>query len=142
MKHNLDRILRRVVLVALAPVVGDGVGEDVTRLVEGGGNDAAADVGVALETVLGVLVPEVEGAVGASGAEGSVDGVEGDVVYGMDSDDVVGWGVAVAFEGEVGSKKKEKKGLAFCERQTLSRGRDDDENEIGKTYELSLSSTY
>lgn len=48
-----------------------------------------------------VLVPEVERAVRAGRAEGAVDGVEGDGVYGVGADGVVcGWG-AVAFECEV-----------------------------------------
>lgn len=102
-QHDLDGVVLGVVLVALAPVVANGVGEDAAVLVEGGGGDAAADVGVALEAVLGVLVPEVEGAVGAGGAEGAVDGVEGDVVDGVDAGDAVDGGVAVALEGEVGA---------------------------------------
>lgn len=102
MQHNLDGVLRRVPLVPLAPVVRDGIREDAARLVEGRRNNGATDGRVPLEAVLGILVPEVEGAVGASGAEGAVDGVEGDVVYGVDGDDVVGRGLAVALEREVG----------------------------------------
>lgn len=102
MQHDLDGVLRRVSLVPLAPVVRDGVGEDAARLVEGRRDDGAADGRVPLEAVLGVLVPEVEGAVGAGGAEGAVDGVEGDVVYGVDGDDIVGGGLAVALKREVG----------------------------------------
>lgn len=101
-QHDLDGVLRRVALVPLAPVVRDGVGEDAARLVEGRRDDGAADGRVPLEAVLGVLVPEVERAVGAGGAEGAVDGVEGDVVYGVDGDDVVGGGLAVTLEGKVG----------------------------------------
>ena len=54
--------------------------------------------------MLGVLVPEVEGSVAAGGAEGAVDGVEGYRVHGVDVADVavIGWGLAVAFEAEVG----------------------------------------
>lgn len=51
--------------------------------------------------MLGDSVPEVEGTVRPSSAEGSVDRVEGDRVDGVDIRHVVGWGVAVAFEGEV-----------------------------------------
>lgn len=101
-QHHLDGLLLVVVLVALAPVVADGVGKDGARLVEGRRHDGPADARVALEAVLSVLVPEVEGAVRPGGAEGAVDGVEGDVVDGEDVGDVVGGRVAVALEGEVG----------------------------------------
>lgn len=103
MQHDLGGVRLRVVLEALSPVITDTVREDGSGLVEGGGRDAAADLGVALETVLGVLVPEVEGAVGAGRAEGAVNGVERDVIDGIDVGDVIGGRVSVALEGEVGS---------------------------------------
>jgi hypothetical protein len=67
--------------------------------------DAAADFGVALETVLGILVPEVECAVAAGSAEGAVDGVEGDGVDRVDVGYVasVGGVLAMALEREVGA---------------------------------------
>lgn len=103
MQLDLGRVLRRVVRVALAPVVGDGVGEDVAVAGEVSCGDGAADVGVALKAVLGVFVPEVECAVGAGGAEGAVLRVEGDGVDGVDFCDIALRGVvlAVTFEGEV-----------------------------------------
>lgn len=76
MHHDLIGVLGRVLRVALAPVVADGVGEDGTSVVEASGGDGATGGGVALETVLGILVPEVERAVRASCAEGAVDRVE------------------------------------------------------------------
>lgn len=97
-QHYLDRETLRVVLVTLAPVVANGVGKDAAVLVECRRRDAAADVGVALEAVLGVLVPEVERAVGAGGAKGAVDGVEGDGVDGVDIYGVVDGLIAVALE--------------------------------------------
>lgn len=103
MQHHLDRVLRRVGLVSLAPIVANSVSKDAASLVERGRRDGPADVGVALKTVLRVLVPEVEGSVGASRAEGAVDRVEGDIVDGVDIGDVVGGRVAVAFEREVGA---------------------------------------
>ncbi len=112
-KHDFVGILRVVPLVSLGPVVGDGVGEDGTVLVELGGGDATADIRVALETVLRVLVPEVERAVRPGRGEGAVDGVEGYVVDGID----VGYGslgrVAVALEGEI---RAERRRLAACGR--------------------------
>jgi hypothetical protein len=102
-KHHLDRIALGVVLVALGPIITDSISEDRTVLVEGSGGDAAADVGVALETVLGVLVPEVECSIGTGCAECAVDGVERDIVDGVDVGNAVGRGVAMALEGEVGA---------------------------------------
>lgn len=103
MQLNFDRIVRVIPRVSLAPIVADRICKDIASLAEARGCDAAADLGVAFETVLGVLVPEVEGAVTTSGAEGTVNRVEGDCVDGVDFCDVavVGVGLAVAFEGEV-----------------------------------------
>lgn len=104
---QLDGVLGVVPRVALAPVVADGVREDVAVAREGGRGDAAADLGVALEAVLGVLVPEVECAVGACGAECAVLRVERDGVDRVDLGDVALGGVvlAVAFEREVETVK-------------------------------------
>ncbi len=101
MEHDLVRVLWVVGGVTLAPVVTDSVGEDVAVEGEGGGDDGAADGWVALETMLGVLVPEVEGSVGAGGAEGAVDWVERDGVDGVDVVDVGCRRITVALEGEV-----------------------------------------
>lgn len=117
MQHDLDGVLLRVVLVALAPVVADGVGEDGPALVEGGRRDAAADVGIPLEAMLGVLVPEVKRPVRPGRAEGAVDRVERDVVDGVDVGDAVDGGIAVAFEREVGAARSR---LAKCFRSDLS----------------------
>ena len=103
MKFDLSGILGCVAAVAFTPVVADGVGKDVSVFGEARGDDAAADFWVTLEAMLCVFVPEVEGAVGAGGAEGAVLGVEGDGVYGVDfcRVAVVGVGLTMAFEGEV-----------------------------------------
>lgn len=103
MQFNLNRIPRIVPAIPFTPIVTHGVREDIAVTREARGGDAAADFRVALEAVLCVLVPEVEGAVGAGGAEGAVLGVEGYGVYRVDFCDVPGGGVLlpVAFEGEV-----------------------------------------
>jgi len=101
MQHNFVRMLRTVASISFAPVVAHSIGEDISSVVECCSCDAVADGRIALESVFSDTVPEVECAVGTSGAEGAVDGVEGDGVNGVDLRDVVlGW-VAVAFEGEV-----------------------------------------
>lgn len=104
MQHHLVGVLRAVALVTLAPVVADGVGEYAARVVEGSGHDAAAHGRVALEAMLGVLVPEMERAVAAGGRERAVLGVEGDIVYAVDVGNVALRGVAVALETEVGGR--------------------------------------
>lgn len=115
MQHHLGRVVGGVTLVPLGPVVADGVGKDVTRLVEGGRGDAAADLRVALEAVLGVLVPEVERAVATGRAEGAVDRVERDVVDRVDIGDVALGLVAVALEGEVqaGRTSRQQRGVGI-----------------------------
>lgn len=107
MQHDLIDRLRRINRIPLTPIVANRVREDAPRAIEGGGRDGTPHFGVALEPVLGVLVPEVKRAVGAGGAEGAVHGVEVDGVDGVDVGLVagVGGGLAVAFEGEVGARR-------------------------------------
>lgn len=136
-QHNLDGVLRRVVLVPLAPIVRDRIRKDAARLVECGRDDRAADGRVALEAVFGILVPEVEGAVRAGCAEGAVGGVEGDVVDGVDGDDIVGRGVAVALEREVGAARVSVI-VEMIKTRAEGRGGKGRQN----THPLSLSSTY
>ena len=103
MEHDLGRILRVVALVALAPVVADGVGEDVATAVESCSRDAAAHGGIPFEAMLGVLVPEVEGTIAAGGTEGAMLGVERDIIYGVDlGGGALRW-IPVALEREVGA---------------------------------------
>ena len=97
-QHNLDGVALGVILESLAPVVADGVGEDGACLVEGRGRDAAADTGISLQALLGVLVPEVERAVRAGGAESAVYRVEGNVVNGVNVDNTVHCRITMAFE--------------------------------------------
>ena len=103
MQHDLVGRLRRVEAVSFTPIVAHGVGENVACSVKVSGTDGPADFGITLQTVFGIFVPEMEGAVGAGGAEGAVDGME---VDGVDRVHVarvavVGRGLAVAFEAEI-----------------------------------------
>ena len=105
MQHDLRDLLRRILRVSLTPIIADGVRENASIPVERRRYNGPADLRIALQAVLGVFVPEVEGAVGAGGAEGAVLWVEGD---GVDAVDValvahVRDVAAVAFEGEVGT---------------------------------------
>jgi hypothetical protein len=107
-QHNLIGQLRRVLLIALAPVVTDSVGEDAAVLVERSRRDGAAHLGVSLETVLCILVPEVERAIAASGAEGAVLGVPADSIDAVDVALVcrARRGLAVALEREVHARDR------------------------------------
>lgn len=105
MQHHLIRILRIIERVPLTPIVADGVREDGPVPVERGGGDGSANRRIALETGVGVLVPEVEGPVRACSAEGTVDRVEGDGIDGVDLDLVVGGRFPMTSEGEVGTKE-------------------------------------
>jgi hypothetical protein len=62
-QFDLDRVSSRIASISLCPIVANGVGEAIALCVEGRGGDAAADLWVAFEAVLCVLVPKVEGAV-------------------------------------------------------------------------------
>lgn len=104
-QHDLIRRLWRVDRVSFAPIVTDRIRENVAISVKIRAANRAADLRVSLEAVFGVLVPEVEGAVAARGAEGAVLRVEADRV---DAEDVAGVAVvgrclAVAFKTEVGA---------------------------------------
>lgn len=103
MQLELDGVPGCVPTVPLTPIIADCIRKDVAILGETSRSDATADLGVAFETVLCVLVPEVEGAIATGSAEGAVLGVEGDGVYGVDFCDVPRCRVlcAMAFEGEV-----------------------------------------
>lgn len=103
-EHDLVGSLLGVGRVALAPIIADSVGEDVSVAVEGGAGDRPVYSWISLQAVLGVLIPEVESTVTSGSAECAVDGVEADRVDGVDVADVaVGWGIfTVALEGEVG----------------------------------------
>lgn len=74
-------------------------------MAEVGAADASANLRVTLQTVLGVLVPEVEGAVATGGAESTMDRVEGNRVDRVDVGLIAGVGcvLTMALEGEVGA---------------------------------------
>ena len=116
MQLDLDGVLWCVPAEALAPVVADSVRKNVSIPRESGRCDAAANLRVALETVLGVFVPEVEGAIATGCGEGAMLGVEGDGVDGVDLGDVALGGVllSVALEGEVQAAKHVSKSWAIA----------------------------
>ncbi len=93
------------VLVALGPVVADGVRQGHAVAREGHGGDGPVDLGKGAQADLLVDVPDAVGAVGAG--RGEEVGVGGRKCDGVDCVDVGlgalgGRGFAVAFEGEVG----------------------------------------
>lgn len=112
MQHDLVHPSGHIRRIPFTPIVTDTIREDAARAIEIRRADGAAHLGIPLEPMLCVLVPEMEGAVAAGGAEGAVLRVEGDGVDAVDVGAVVcgagGGGArgggrgAVAFEGEVG----------------------------------------
>ena len=102
-QHDLVGVVCPVALVTLAPIVAHRVSEDVASPAEVCRSDATSHVRVALQSVLGVLVPEVECAIGTCGGECTMDRVERD---GVDRENVRGVAIrsgcgAVALETEV-----------------------------------------
>lgn len=57
MQHDLDGVPRGIRLVAFAPVIANGIGEYGAVSVESSSGDGAMHRGVALETMLRVLIP-------------------------------------------------------------------------------------
>lgn len=89
--------------IPLTPIITYSIGKDIPIAVERCGANRASNLRVPLEPVLRILVPEMERAVAAGGAEGAVHRVERDGVDAVDFGDVAvgGVGLPVAFEGEV-----------------------------------------
>lgn len=116
MQHDLIHPSGHIRRIPFTPIITDTIRKDPARTVEIRRADGAAHLRVPLQPMLGVLVPEMEGAVAAGGAEGAVLRVEGDGIDAVDICVVVargaggggarararrGDGGAVAFEGEV-----------------------------------------
>jgi hypothetical protein len=96
--HNLIWVLWSIRGIPLAPIVTHRIRENGTVAVEGRRGNGRAGGGVALETVLGVLVPEMECSIGTSGTEGAVDWMEGNGVHRVAVCDIARRGVTVTFE--------------------------------------------
>lgn len=78
-----------VACITLTPIVTNGIGKNVSGVVEGCSGDGSPNGWVTLQSMLGNSVPEMERAVGASSAEGAVDGVERYRINGVDIGHVV-----------------------------------------------------
>lgn len=76
MHHDLVRILLVVCIVSHAPIVANSIGEDLAIAIESRGRNGTWSLGVALEPVLRIFVPEVERTIGPGGAKGAMYGVE------------------------------------------------------------------
>lgn len=130
MKHDLCLDVLVVVRVTLAPIVRDGVCKNGAAAVERGRGDGSTNLRVALETVLGILVPEVKGTVSSSSAKGSVDRVERNVVDRVDLANITSIALcyAVALERKVGAIGRSADGQS-------------ESGVYEVTYEVSFSST-
>lgn len=98
MQHNLGRVVGGVGLVSLAPVIANGIGKNGTGLVEFGGGDTTTDIWITLQSVLGILIPEVECAVATGCTKRSMLRVERDVVDSIDICGLILGLVPMAFE--------------------------------------------
>lgn len=98
MHHDLIWILWCVGGITLAPIIADSIRKDVSSLVKSGRRDGTSSGGVALQSVLGNSVPEMESAIRASSAERAMYWMERDGVDRVDVGHVVlGW-ISVTFE--------------------------------------------
>ena len=57
MQHNLDGVAGSVGLMPLTPIIADRISKNCARPVERGSGDGSSDIGVSLESMLGVLIP-------------------------------------------------------------------------------------
>ena len=103
MQHDFGRVLWRVFLKALAPIISTCVREDTALPIERRRRDGRACAWISLQSVLGVAVPEMKGPVTACRGESAVFGMEGDCINTVDIADIllVGWSVSVALETEI-----------------------------------------
>lgn len=101
-----------VILMALVPVVAEGVSKEGAVAVEGGCLDGCAQSDTRLQTLTRVLVPRENVAIGARGGKGPMGGMEGDGIDGID--ELV---IAVAFKREIAVVMRER------EREKSEKGR-------------------
>lgn len=102
-QHDFIRQLRRIGVEPFTPIIADRIGENAARAIERGRADGAPDLGVPLQPILGILIPEMERAVAPRGREGPLHRVEVDRVDRVDVADVAlrRRRLAVALEAEV-----------------------------------------
>ena len=105
MQHDLIRQLRRVRAIPLTPVITHTISEYIPLSRKVRGRYRPSDFWIPFQSVLSILVPEVECPVGTSSAEGAMLRMEG---YGVDGENVGIVAVAnarllgpMAFEREV-----------------------------------------
>lgn len=103
MQHDLVRVVLCVGHVTLAPVVPYSICKDGAARVELRGSDATTHLWVSLKTMFGIFVPEVESAVATSSAEGSMLGMERDIVNREYLGRGALRGLAMTLEREVGA---------------------------------------
>ncbi len=84
MEHDLVRIIRSIVGITFAPIITDGICENITGAIETGRSNRPPHGRVTFQTMFRVFIPEMKRAVGARCRESAVDGVEGDGVDGVD----------------------------------------------------------
>lgn len=106
MQHHFADILWCIFLKSLTPVVANRICEHRTLPIKRGRGDGSSDCWVALQSVLGIAIPEMKRAVTTSSGKGTMDGVERDCIDTVDIGHISigasrGRCVTVALEAEV-----------------------------------------
>lgn len=76
MQHDLVDCLLGIARISLAPIITNSICKNATIPVERRAGNGAANIRIPFQSVLCVLVPEMECAVASSSAESAVDRVE------------------------------------------------------------------
>lgn len=76
MQHDLVGRLLRIARVSLAPIITNSICKDATIPVERRAGNGSTDIRIPFQSVLCVLIPEMESAVAASSAESAMNRVE------------------------------------------------------------------
>lgn len=84
MQHDLVDCLLRIARISLTPIITNSICKDATIAVERCAGNGSANIRIPFQSVLCVLIPEMECAVAASSAESAVNRVEGYRVDGVD----------------------------------------------------------
>ena len=103
MQHDFIRQLRRIGVEPFTPIIADRIRENASRAIERGRADRAPYLGIPLQPILGILVPEMERAVAPRGREGALHGMEVDRVDRIHVADIAlrGRGLPMALEAEI-----------------------------------------
>lgn len=103
MHHDLIGRLRRVICIPFTPIIANGIRENIPRLIKRGARNRAPDGRIPLQTMLGILIPEMERPIATRRAKRAVDGVKRNRVDRIHIADIacIRRAFAMAFETEI-----------------------------------------